>query len=474
MDNNIALLLILAASGCALLLFNLVARKQAPPQAEAPKSKKKSKKKRSKKKKEAAKKEPVEQAKVAAKGSSKAEAKSDIKSVPTQEKKESGKLSRNQRRKRNARARLEAKAKEEKEQKLAEKLSSSSTTKPKTSTSQKKKAISEKQKAKEARARYLQAQRDLAEGWQTVGADKKLKPKKQTPKKKKEEKKEEKPEVKGPSLVTARLEVDPRHYGKIIGSAGATLKALMAKTETAIRLPPRGVEPPSKTIVIEGTGDAVGLAKSAIHELVHKGYSRLLNPEIAEGAVSIDRKLHGLVIGPKGSVINAIKKKTGVQINLPGPNTTSRRITLTGSKNGIKAAKQAIKFIANYRYTPLLNPTWTHIEMEVPPEKMGKIIGSRASTRRHIEGNTKAKIHTPMRGDENQNVIVYGPLECVKRAEKAINKILNKEEEEYEEKSYKEEADEDEEESTDPIAAQYLVDTSKPINLVTVGGDDDW
>jgi len=399
----------------------------------------------------------------------KVESVADVEAAPAAaDAKKEKKLSRNQRRKRNARARQAEKEKEEKEQKLKEKVnggkkkSSKKSTAPSTATQK-----SPKQKQEEARKRLAEYKRDAEEGWETVGDKSKGQDKSKNKKKKKGgDKKAVETKKSAPALPTgvsiSKLDVDPRHYGKIIGSGGVTLKAIMEKSGANIRMPRRDADPPSRTVTIEGTSDAIGAAKGAIHELVTKGYSRLLNPEIAEGSISIDPKLHGLVIGPKGSVIKAIKEKTGVQISLPSSESKSRRIKLSGSKNGIKNAKAAIKFISQYRYTPLLNPRFTHCEVTVPEGKMSYIIGAKGSTRRHIEGNTKAKIHTPMRGDENQNVIIVGFPDCVEKAKNAILKIVNKPEDGDDEVAAEEEYyDEDEEDQPDEIAAQYLIDTSK-------------
>ena len=194
--------------------------------------------------------------------------------------------------------------------------------------------------------------------------------------------------------------------------------------------------------------------------MVHKGYSRLINPEIAEGAISVDPRLHGLIIGPKGAVINALKQKTGVTLNFPGANSRSRRITLSGPKEGIKTAKKEIKFIAQYRYSPMINPGLTHEEIPVAENKMGIIIGPKASTRRHIEGNTKAKIHCPMRGDEKQGVIIVGTPDAVQRAKKAILKLINKtERKEEEEAEYKEYDEDEDEDQPDEYASQYIINT---------------
>jgi len=142
---------------------------------------------------------------------------------------------------------------------------------------------------------------------------------------------------------------------------------------------------------------------------------------------------------------------------------------------GIKNAKAAIKFIAQYRYSPLLNPRFSHCEVPVPEGKMSYIIGVKGGTRRHIEGNTKAKIHTPMRGDENQNVIIVGFPDCVEKAKNAILKIVNKAEDGDDEVAAKEEYyDEDEEDQPDEIAAQYLIDTSTQHEEEADENDQGW
>ena len=425
------------------------AEDKAPAAAEAapkPRKKKKSKKKQSKGKAAASK--PAVQTKTAPAAQ------------PEEAAPASQQLSKSQRRK------LRKKQKAEAESKAAAAAAASTATDGK----QRKQAAQAKPPSAKQEAASLKA--DLNDGWEIVGSGRKGGngggSSSATNAKKGENQKtggsgggenKKAAEKKRPVSQQSKLVVEKRLHGKIIGKEAATLYAIQDMSGARVTIPRRDDD--SSAILISGSSEAIGKAKSAIQELISKGYSRLLNPEIAEGAVKLDTSLHGRVVGPGGSVIKILKEKTGATIRIPDRSTGSELIRLSGTKQAVAAAKDAIKMIGKYGYSRMTNPGFTHGEVKVASDRIGLIIGKNGSQRKQLEGNTGAKINAPSRGRESDPIIIVGTKAAVDRCKAAILKLLAKAEEakaapapSYEE--YDQEPLDEDEEDLDPQAAQFL------------------
>jgi rRNA processing protein Krr1/Pno1 len=226
--------------------------------------------------------------------------------------------------------------------------------------------------------------------------------------------------------TSVQLKIDATHYGKIIGSGGETLKLLEQKSGTKINIPRRD-SGKDASIVITGPAEGVQEAQKAINDLVTKGFSSITNPGTTSGELRIEAKLHGIIIGEGGAHIRAIQGKTGTKINMPekkGAANDADKITISGSKDGIKAAKAAIRDLINEGFSTLTHEGWSKKEIAVPRDQLKYVIGQKGQTIKSIQGNTRCKITIPKPDAENQNVIVAGPADALASAEKQILRAL--------------------------------------------------
>jgi rRNA processing protein Krr1/Pno1 len=88
------------------------------------------------------------------------------------------------------------------------------------------------------------------------------------------------------------------------------------------------------------SGDAANVAKA--RELVEAALASALKPSSTGYLILPDPKTYRFVVGPGGSHINAMRKKTGCQIQVPREVGKGEAIEITGPKDGVEQAKDLI------------------------------------------------------------------------------------------------------------------------------------
>jgi len=121
---------------------------------------------------------------------------------------------------------------------------------------------------------------------------------------------------------------------------------------------------------IVGSPDAVALAEHAVRSLIEKGYMALAFDDFEEEGVPVHPSLFPDIIGPKGAIIQVIKKEAKVEVDIPAtpknaPAGKKYKVTLAGSKAGVTLGKEIISSIALYGHHPVTHPGMSHQEMEI-------------------------------------------------------------------------------------------------------------
>ena len=284
--------------------------------------------------------------------------------------------------------------------------------------------------------------------------------------------------------------VEGRSLGRIIGPGGSMLNKIQDLTGARIDIPRRtqGADGAPQDrgksripVSLKGTRDAAKKCKKIIQDLVKKGYSSLLAEEGEDfiehnGTIPTD-SIHEIV-GPKGSIIIKIKDGCGVKINIADnkEKATTTRVTVAGSKSGVDKAREIIRSICEKHFHPMTHPGFGIVSVTLSNgSEMGLIIGAGGSNIKHIQATTKCRVYTPERNsyDDQLTIKIVGKETGLKLANKMINGILTKAEDqqrEWEEKmEKKEEAEANGNDpdllEVDPELQKYL----KPTSQMTVG-----
>merc|ERR1719431_1910081 len=117
-------------------------------------------------------------------------------------------------------------------------------------------------------------------------------------------------EVKIQKSFEVTVEVNPEYHPKIIGRGGEVIKKLREDFDVQIQLPKKEA-PNSEVITITGFEADANKAKEAILKIVGQFES------MVQEEVSIDPRVHSMIIGKRGRIIRKIMEDFKVDIRLP-------------------------------------------------------------------------------------------------------------------------------------------------------------
>jgi len=256
--------------------------------------------------------------------------------------------------------------------------------------------------------------------------------------------------------TTYEMPVNPSSYGIIIGPKGATLMTIQEKTLAKIDIPKKDSD--KKTVTISGSPEAIQACKKAINDLLTKGFSAVTDPGVSSSSISVPSAVLGSVIGPRGMHIQVIQQKTGTKIATPDRDSGSDKVTISGEKEGVQQAKEAIKMLVKYRYSTLTHAGYVKEEIPFPRDSLKTLIGPGGQTIKSIQGDTKTMVTIPTQFAANQNLVIVGPAAGVSHAIKQIRKVLDRENEEDagHDDHYADPEDEWQEADLDDDAQEYL------------------
>ena len=234
-----------------------------------------------------------------------------------------------------------------------------------------------------------------------------------------------------------------------VSTGGSTLKKIQELTGATIDIPRRtqGSDgAPTRTrarvaISLTGTREAASSAKKIIQDLAKKGYSMTLSQadgeQCKEHTSRIPTGSVAEIVGTGGKIITRIKEALHVRINIADykERAPMTRVMIFGPSDGVDKTRDVIKNICEKHYDPLTHPGFSHLSVQLNSgSEMGLVIGVRGSNRKHIESMSKCRIFIPDRGSPNELTIqIVGPSQGLKLANKMVQGILTKHEEEQKE-----------------------------------------
>jgi len=225
------------------------------------------------------------------------------------------------------------------------------------------------------------------------------------------------------------VNVPKEKLGIIIGPKGETIKKIMEKTGTRINTPKEESFGP---VIIEGSDEkSVHAAKNAIESILKTGMSNITHPGSTSGKVQLSDPLQiGSIIGKNGVIIQQLQRDLKVAIKMPDRDAVKLTVSITGAKEQVKKAKEAIEDLIYLGYSKVTHPDWTSLEVHYPGS-FGKLIGPRGQNIKSIKGNTGCGVN--ILKPENprykpETVILVGPPSKLESAKKQVlNTLVEKE-----------------------------------------------
>jgi len=224
-------------------------------------------------------------------------------------------------------------------------------------------------------------------------------------------------------LLTEELIIPVAKHSLIIGTQGKTLATLQTGSGAQIDMPKR--DSASSKITITGTPAQVSAAKNAIQSLADRGFSSITHPGRLSDEISVDPDSIGLILGAKGKFLHEVQEATGTKINLPEKgSTTNKKVTIVGEKDGVKAAKAALRALLQDGFSSITHPGWIKTEVDFPSDKFGVLIGPKGNTIKSIQKETSTRINLPAKDSKSSTVSICGLPADVAKVRARFDKML--------------------------------------------------
>ncbi|XP_029180274.1 far upstream element-binding protein 3-like isoform X2 [Acropora muricata] len=271
------------------------------------------------------------------------------------------------------------------------------------------------------------------------------------------------------SMVSEDVRIPNRFVGLIIGRGGEQINKLQSETGAKIQVapdpPPGQMLPPDRNVSINGSREAVDKAKNLLNRICDEGKipeSLMTMPVIAPGEQVIELMIPaskvGLIIGKGGETIKTLQERAqcrmvmiqdGQFLNAPekplrimgDPMRAQRGKDLvqdlltekelevsgqTGERNW-KQNMPGMDFKGNRHDQNRIQPGMQQLEVPVPRDIVGFVIGKNGETIKRIQADTGARVQFNMKDNSNapeRMASVQGTPEQVQHVQKLIQEII--------------------------------------------------
>jgi len=208
------------------------------------------------------------------------------------------------------------------------------------------------------------------------------------------------------------LIVENRFHRQLIGAKGGEIEKIRKEfTAVQISFPDLG----SKSDIVKLRGPKEDVDKCA-------RYFNKLTKELLESGfqtkVPIFKQFHKFVIGKGGANIRRIRDETDTRIDLPDSGSDSDMITITGKKDNVMKAVEAIQQIQSEMANIVTK------EIMIPSKIHNTVIGAGGKLIQSIMSECGGvAIKFPENGSGSDKVTVRGPVEDVEKAIKLLREL---------------------------------------------------
>ena len=212
------------------------------------------------------------------------------------------------------------------------------------------------------------------------------------------------------------LIVENRFHRQLIGAKGGEIEKIRKEfTAVQISFPDLG----SKSDIVKLRGPKEDVDKCARH--FNKLTKELLEQSGYQTKVPIFKQFHKFVIGKGGANIRRIRDETDTRIDLPDSTTDSDMITITGKKENVVKAVEAIQQIQSEMANIVAK------EIMIPAKIHNTVIGAGGKLIQSIMSECGGvAIKFPENGSGSDKVTVRGPVNDVEKAIKLLEELSKK------------------------------------------------
>ena len=208
--------------------------------------------------------------------------------------------------------------------------------------------------------------------------------------------------------------------GLIIGKGGETIQRIQAQTGGHLQIAKESEMKPGETtrlLTLKGTPSAIEDLKKKIEEIISgssaaaklqaaMGYSELPHAFVIKIPVPNDKV--GCIIGRGGSTVKGIQEKTKAHVQIPtGPdedNPAVRTISVgADTREAAEACQLEIFMVLQQQAGSSVANPQNSINILVPDDKVGIIIGRGGSTIKDIQQRCQVRVQIPQSADPGSN-----------------------------------------------------------------------
>eukprot|EP00919_Chromeraceae_sp_WS-2016_P070811 GHVR01167790.1.p1 GENE.GHVR01167790.1~~GHVR01167790.1.p1 ORF type:complete len:292 (+),score=60.41 GHVR01167790.1:200-1075(+) len=243
-----------------------------------------------------------------------------------------------------------------------------------------------------------------------------------------------------------KLLIDKNNAGIVIGRQGTVISSIESSTSCSLQISPHVVVFPgtnSRVLLLHGTPHSCTLAASQVLNKIW-AFNDVLNNASCRFAVS--SAAASAIIGTKGQRIKTLQADTGAQVQVSErvSGIVERLVTVSGgSTNVLHAFDRIIDCIVDDTHmnmpvtrnipTTIPPPAFMYpgdssvamhnceIEMQVPDDITGFVLGKKGSFLQQLTQNTRAQVRVSLKGEllpgtVNRRFTISGPLLSVHSA----------------------------------------------------------
>jgi len=217
--------------------------------------------------------------------------------------------------------------------------------------------------------------------------------------------------------VSKEITIEQKFHRALIGNKGDNIREIRDQFPNVIITFP-DTNRQSDKVILRGNKNEVAKCE----KLIASKYAQIKEENFSL-EVKIKKDLHRNIIGKSGATIREIREETNTKIDLPGEDTDSEMIRITGKKEDCENARKRLLKIQ----TGLL--TIETIEVNIPVKFHNSLIGSKGAYIRSIsEDCGSVQIKFPQGDSNSEKVSIRGQKEDCEKAKKMLLAITKEKE----------------------------------------------
>ena len=233
------------------------------------------------------------------------------------------------------------------------------------------------------------------------------------------------------------IEIAPDKVAHVIGSKGAIIQELQARTGAKIYVNqefPPGV---NRQVLISGSPAQVKTARELVNLILANGPTAIHENSLGGGptleiVIECPQSQVGKMIGPGGTTIKDLQAKSGakIQIDQDFPDGVPRKIRVAGTQTAVTTATQLISVIMEGTSAPTTGYGQQRTSgggggqtIECAKSIVAKVIGRGGETIKSIQSRSGAKVQIEQNQDPCK-IIINGAPQAIQMASQLINEVL--------------------------------------------------